>query len=43
MREVELAVEGRHDPCIALRAWVPAIAVVALALADLMTEEGLLR
>jgi chorismate synthase len=42
MREVDLTVEGRHDPCIALRAWVPAIAVTALALTDLMLTEGML-
>lgn len=40
MEEVPLVVEGRHDPCIAVRA-VPVVeAVTALVLLDLLLEEG---
>jgi len=40
MRETTLTIEGRHDPCIAPRA-VPCVeAATALALLDIMLEQG---
>lgn len=40
MEETELTVKGRHDPCIVPRAVPIAEAVCALALLDLMVEDG---
>ena len=37
---VKLTVAGRHDPCIALRAYPAVEAAAALVLADLMTDGG---
>ena len=37
---VKLTVAGRHDPCIALRAYPAVEAAAALVLADLMMDEG---
>jgi len=40
MEETGLTIQGRHDPCVAVRA-VPVIeAVTALALTDILLEEG---
>ena len=40
--DADLAVKGRHDPCVAVRA-VPVVeAVCALALADALADDGLL-
>lgn len=40
MEPAELAIKGRHDPCIVPRAVPVAEAVCALALLDLMIEDG---
>lgn len=42
MCDTTLQIQGRHDPCIVPRALPGVEAIVAVALADLMCEEGLL-
>lgn len=42
MENTTLEIHGRHDPCIVPRALPGVEAIVAVALADLMCEEGLL-
>lgn len=39
---VEISIEGRHDPCIVPRALPALEAMLAIALADLMAQEGML-
>jgi len=43
LREVDLSVKGRHDPCILPRIVPVAEAMVALVLADLMIQGGFIN
>ncbi|MGP1569754.1 MAG: chorismate synthase [Eubacteriales bacterium] len=39
MREVEIAIEGRHDPCVAVRGVAVTEAAIAIGIFDLMIKE----